>query len=84
MSMRPRMVGALLGALAAFGVAGVGFAGAQETPTTEPPAAEAPSSTPAPETTEPESTAPGRDNCHHGDDDGDTGDAPAAADNTSL
>ena len=84
MSMRPRLVGALLGSLAAFGVAGVGFAGAQETPTTDPPAAESPSTTPAPDTTAPDSTAPGRGNCHHDDAAGQTGDAPATADSTSL
>lgn len=71
MNVRPRLVGALLGSLAAFGVAGVGFAGAQETPTTTaPPAAETPSTTPA----------PGPDRSGHCDHDGGAAptDAPAA------
>lgn len=71
MTMRPRLVGALLGSLAAFGVAGAGFAAAQETPTTTaPPAAETPSTTQAPDNA-PDSSTPGRsDHCDH---DGGTG-----------
>ena len=75
MSMRPRLVGALLGSLTAFGVAGVGFAGAQETPTTDPPAAEAPSTTPddsAPDNVRPKDCDHGRGSSDSGTTGGDT------------
>lgn len=76
MRMRPRVIGALVGSLAAFAVAGGGLAFAQEAPSTT----EAPDAT-APDTTAPDAADPGRGggDCHH--DDG--GDAPAA-DETSL
>ena len=80
MNVSPRLVGAVLGSLAAFGVAGVGLAGAQETPTTDPPAAEAPSTT-APDPTAPDDARPGRENCE--DKEAGSSDAPAG-DTTSL
>lgn len=61
-TIRPRLVGALFGALAAFGLAGVGFASAQESPTTDPPAAEAPSTT-APDDGAPNDARPGGEDC---------------------
>ncbi|HEX2701201.1 MAG TPA: hypothetical protein VHM89_13450 [Acidimicrobiales bacterium] len=82
MTLRPRLVGALVGSLAAFAVAGAGFAGAQETPTTDPPAAESPSTTPAPDATAPDA-APAPDHCDHDGGSGTTSDAPAA-DNASV
>lgn len=61
MNVQSRLVGALLGTVAALGVAGVGFASAQTTPTTAPPAAGTPSTTAAPDT-----TTPGRSgHCDH-------------------
>ena len=59
MSVRPRLVGALLGSLIGFGVAGAGFAGAQTTPTTAAP----PTSTPT--TAAPGATTPGTGHCDH-------------------
>ena len=79
-TIRPRLVGALFGALAAFGLAGVGFASAQESPTTtEPPAAKAPSTT-APDTAP---ANPGtREGCHH--DGADSGTTEGSSQNTSI
>lgn len=75
-SIRPKLIGALVGSLAAFAVAGGGLAFAQESPsTTEPPAAETPA-TPAPD----RDAGPGRAGCHHGDGAGDS----SSGDTTSL
>ena len=80
MNVKPRLVGALIGSLAAFAVAGAGFAGAQETPTTDPPASEAPA-TPTPGAEAPDSGRSPED-CPH---DGEAGasDAPTA-DNAAV
>lgn len=78
-TIRPRLVGALFGALAAFGLAGVGFASAQEAPTTDPPTTQAPS-TQAPD--EAPANPGGRDGCHHGD--GDSGATEGSSQNTSI
>ncbi|MGH9177794.1 MAG: hypothetical protein ACRD0N_04475 [Acidimicrobiales bacterium] len=66
-SIRPKLIGALVGSLAALAVAGGGLAFAQESPsTTEPPTAETPA-TPAPDS-DPD---PGREDCPEKDGAGD-------------
>lgn len=80
-NLRPRLVGALFGAVAAFSLAGVGFASAQETPTTGPPAAEAPSTT-APDTSAPDTNRPPRgEDCP---DKADSGGTEGSSQSTSI
>jgi hypothetical protein len=87
-SIRPKLIGALVGSLAAVAVAGGGLAFAQESPsTTEAPAAEAPATeaptTEAPATPDPDGDArPGRDGCP--DKDGATEEGATSGDTTSL
>lgn len=84
MSRRTRLVGALVGSLAAFTLAGGGLALAQETPsTTEAPAAAAPATT-APDATSPDAGARGRSPEDCPDKDGTAEDAPADGSSTSL
>lgn len=84
MRTRPRLMGALVGSLAAFALAGGGLALAQESPgTTEPPAAEAPATT-APDAAPPDAGAEGRSPEDCPDKDGAAQDAPSAGSSTSL
>ena len=82
-SIRPKLIGALVGSLAAVAVAGGGLAFAQESPsTTEAPATEAPT-TEAPTTPAPDDDAgPGRDGCP--DKGGEAEEGATSGDTTSL